>query len=431
MAPQREYRDLNKLSPETAAAYPAAPVTSKTPVYRDILFSDITATVQSGRRAGLIWGLPEAPVRSLVLRNVTITADRPLGIYNALGVRIEHCNITTPEEVEPLVSSNAQFEGKVDLPPRAPQLNPVEIAADGSGDFKTIQEALAVSKESAVLHLKPGIYEGPIIVPASKAHITFRGDDAEKTIITWSRNMQDPIPTGSDGFNPGVQIIGNDFCAENVTFRNTSGDHGQALALRVDGDRAVFRKCRILSWQDTLMLNRGRQYFSECYIEGRVDFIYGDGTTVFDHCRVHSKNGGFITAASTPAEKPFGFVFLHCALTGDAVPWIDPQGHAPSKITKLPNTELGRPWRPYGSVAFLNCEMGGHIKPGGWDNWRNPENEHTARFVEFGSTGPGANLETRVPWSKQLTPEEASKITVASVLAGPDGWKPLTGKFQK
>ncbi len=190
MAPQREYRDLNKLSPETAAAYPAAPITSKTPIYRDILFSDITATVQSGRRAGLIWGLPEAPVRNLVLRNVTITADRPLGIYNAQGVRIEHCNITTPEEVEPLVSSNAQFEGKVDLPLRAPQPKPVEIAADGSGDFKTIQEAFALSKESAVLHLKPGIYEGPIIVPASKAHITFRGDDAEKTIITWNRNME-------------------------------------------------------------------------------------------------------------------------------------------------------------------------------------------------------------------------------------------------
>jgi pectinesterase len=447
MATQREYRDLNKLSPETAAAYPAAEVTNRTPLYHDITFSDITATAQSGRRAGLIWGLPEAPVRDLVLRNVHITADRPLGIYDAQGVRVEHCEIVTPENVEPLESVNAQFEGTVHLaaaarlqkgkagsvPAPAPAVVPkrvLMVAADGSGDFKTLQEALAAvpekGGEGTVLHLKPGVYEGPVVVPVAKRRMSFEGDDAERTIITWNRNMKDPVPVGIDGFNPGVQILGDGFRAENLTFQNTSGDRGQGVAVRVDADRVVFQKCRFLGWQDTLMLNRGRQYFRECYIEGRVDFIFGDGTAVLDHCQVHSKNGGFITAASTPAEKPFGFVFLHCQLTGDTVPWVNPDANADAakKAAKLPNTLLGRPWRPHASVAFIQCEMGAHLKPGGWDNWGKAENEGTARFVEFGNTGPGAAVEGRVPWAKRLTADDAAKITVSAVLAGRDGWKP-------
>ena len=105
-------------------------------------------------------------------------------------------------------------------------------------------------------------------------------------------------------------VLGDDFRAENITFQNTSGDHGQALALRVDGDRASFKNCRMLGWQDTLMMNQGRQYFADCYIEGRVDFIYGSATGVFAKCEIKSKNGGHVTAASTPENQAFGFVFL-------------------------------------------------------------------------------------------------------------------------
>jgi pectinesterase len=252
------------------------------------------------------------------------------------------------------------------------------------------------------------------------------GEDAATTIITYDKNVNDPIPAGIDKFNPAVHVVADNFRARKLTFQNTSGDHGQALALRIDSDRVVLTDCRLLGWQDTLMVNNGRQYFKDCHIEGRVDFIYGSGTAVFDHCTVHSKNGGYVTAASTPPDHPFGLVFLNCKLTGDDVPWQAPPGGAqPAKPTK-PNklAYLGRPWRPYGSVAFIHCELGDHVRPEGWHNWGKPENEKTARYVEYGNTGPGAKPDKRVPWSKQLTEDEATQITIAKVLGGTDGWRP-------
>jgi pectinesterase len=305
------------------------------------------------------------------------------------------------------------------------------VAVDGSGDFKTVQDAIKSAPDNGsdqtIIHIKPGTYEGPIIVARSKAKITLQGDDPKTTTITWSRNVQDPIPEGADKFNPGMQVLADDFRAENLTIENTSGNHGQALALRLDGDRAVVKNCRITGWQDTLMINNGRQYFKDCFISGRVDFIYGSATAVFDHCEIHSRNGGHITAASTPQNREFGFVFLNCNLTGDAAPWVKPaSGPAsqpvPDKLT--PQADLGRPWRPYAAVAYINCQMGDHIKPQGWDNWRNPANEKTARYVEYNSTGPGANPDKRFPWTKQLTKEEAEKYTVKNILSGSDNWNP-------
>ena len=305
----------------------------------------------------------------------------------------------------------------------------ITVATDGSGDFKTLQEAVAAAPdkgpERIIIHIKAGTYQGPVIVPKAKPNVSFEGEDAATTIITCDKNVNDPIPAGSDKFNPAVQIVGDDFRAEKLTIQNTSGDHGQALAMRLDSDRVVVKNCRLLGWQDTLMVNNGRQYFESTYIEGRVDFIYGSGTAVFDRCTIHSKNGGYVTAASTPQDHPFGFVFLNCKLTGDDVPWQAPPGTPnvkPSKPSKP--TYLGRPWRPYGSVSFIGCELGDHIRPEGWHNWGKAENEKTARYAEYGNTGPGAKADKRVTWSKQLTKEEANHITVEKVLGGSDGWKP-------
>ncbi|MEA3188685.1 MAG: pectinesterase [Chthoniobacter sp.] len=306
----------------------------------------------------------------------------------------------------------------------------ITVSAEGDGDYKTVQEAIAAvpdnSQETSVIHIKAGIYQGPVIVPATKSNVTLEGDDTEKTVITWDRNVKDPIPEGANKFNPCMHVLADNFRAEKLTIQNTSGDHGQALALRIDGDRIVLKNCRLLGWQDTLMINKGRQYFKDCYIEGRVDFIYGDGTAVFDHCEIKSKNGGHITAASTPQEHPYGFVFMECKLTGDPAPWVDPTGAAatPKPSSGPPMADLGRPWRPYGSVTYLNCEMGDHIKPEGWNNWSKPENETTARYAEYNTRGPGAHPDKRAPWTKQLTKEEAEKITLETVLGGTDGWKP-------
>lgn len=305
------------------------------------------------------------------------------------------------------------------------------VSADGSGTHTTVQAAIAAAPDNGAkpfrILIKPGTYEGQMLVPKSKSHIQLIGEEMENTVLTYGLNvLEADAKTISPFRGTGVIVLGDDFKAKNITFQNTSGDRGQALALRVDGDRAVFNHCQMLGWQDTLMINRGRDYFTNCLVAGRVDFIYGSATAMFDHCEIRSKNGGHVTAANTPKDQPFGFVFMNCQLTGDPHPWINSQGVAvnTNKDGTVSKADLGRPWRPYASITYLNCELGDHIKPEGWNNWRNPTNELTARFAEYHNTGPGANPDQRFKWAKQLTDAEAAKITRESILAGKDHWNP-------
>jgi pectinesterase len=307
------------------------------------------------------------------------------------------------------------------------------VSADGSGTHTTVPDAIAAAPDSGtnpfVILLKPGTYPGQIIVPKEKRNVHFVGEELENTVLTYALNVYETNTETDLRFKgTGVIVLGDDFRAENVTFRNTSGDQGQALALRVDGDRAVFNHCRMLGWQDTLMVNNNRQYFTNCYIEGRVDFIYGSATATFDRCEIRSKNGGHITAANTPQDHPFGFVFLNCKLTGDPAPWVNPANPAAAVPGRKPMADLGRPWRPFASVTYLHCEMGDHIKPEGWNNWGKAGNEKAARYAEYRSTGPGANPAARVKWSKQLTDVEAGAFAVQNILRGSDGWNPAAGR---
>ena len=295
------------------------------------------------------------------------------------------------------------------------------VAADGSGNFKTVQEAInAVPQNTrfdnpAIIHVKPGIYRELIYVQHEKRFVHLVGDDPEKTILTYNLNANmiglDGKPIGTFR-TPSTFIDADDFTVENITFENSAGPVGQALAIRVEGDRVVFRNCRFLGWQDTMLINRGRQYFENCYITGHVDFIFGAATAWFEHCHIHILRDGYITAASTPPQQQFGFVFSHCQITSDG-PTI--------------KTYLGRPWRPYASTIFLNTEMSEVIRPEGWNNWNQPEREKTVRYAEFGSTGAGAKPDQRVKWAKQLTEAEAKLITLEKVLNGPDNWNPKTG----
>lgn len=303
------------------------------------------------------------------------------------------------------------------------------VSFDGSGTHTNVQSAIAAAPDNGTswftILVKPGVYQGEFVIPQTKRFVRIVGEEMENTVLTWPYNVNDRKSAATCQFDPGMVVAANNFCAENLTVENTSGDHGQALALRVDADRVAFNHCRILGWQDTLMVNNGRQYFTNCYVAGRVDFIYGSGTAVFDHCEIHSRNGGHVTAASTPKDRPFGFVFLNCHLTGDSQPWINPtNATATNLVANKAYADLGRPWRPYGSVAYLNCEMDAHIKPTGWNNWGNVTNEITARYAEYHSTGPGANPEKRVKWMRQLTDEEAKGFTIENVLRGADGWNP-------
>jgi len=295
------------------------------------------------------------------------------------------------------------------------------VAADGSGQFKTVQEAIDAAPTNStrpfVICIKPGTYRQHLFIPADKPYVTLLGTAATNTILTGSNNVNTIGPNGkklSTADSSTVLVRAENFTAENVTFEDTAGNHGQALAFYITGDRGIFRHCRFLGWQDTLRADaaRGgeaRQYFVDCEIVGHVDFIYAAATAVFDHCHIHCLADGYITAASTPQNVPFGYVFLNCRVTTEPT------------VTR---TYLGRPWRPYAAVAFLNTELPAAIAPQGWYNWDNPTNELTARYAEYQSTGPGANPDARVKWAHQLTGDEARTYTVENVLKGTDGWNP-------
>ncbi len=291
------------------------------------------------------------------------------------------------------------------------------VAADGSGQYSTVQEAINAAPQTTnstncwTILVKPGTYKEVIYVQREKRFVHLVGEDAAKTVLTFNLNAN---LTGLDGKaigtfrTPSVYIDADDFTVENLTLENSAGPVGQALALRVDGDRGVFRNCRFLGWQDTILVNRGRHYFEGCYIAGHVDFIFGGATVWFERCHIHCLRNGYITAASTPQEHAFGYVFANCKITGE----LDVK------------TYLGRPWRPYAGTIFLNTDMSAVVRPEGWHNWGKPEREQTVRYAEFHSTGPGASPETRVKWSHQLTEAEAKAITIENVLSGADGWKP-------
>ena len=293
------------------------------------------------------------------------------------------------------------------------------VAGDGTGDFKTVQEAINASPQTTsatqpwTIRIKPGTYKEHLYIQREKRFLRLLGEDAATTILTFDLNANLPGPDGikiGTFRTPSTQIDADDFTAENLTFENSAGPVGQALAIRLDGDRHVFRHCRFLGWQDTILVNRGRHYFEDCDVTGHVDFIFGGGTDWFERCHIHCLRDGYITAASTPQETPFGYVFNRCRITAE---------------TPEVKTYLGRPWRDFAATIFLNCEMAGNIRPEGWHNWGKPNREQTSRYSEYGSTGPGANPAARVPWAKPLTAAAVEAITVERVFASGDGWNPL------
>jgi pectinesterase len=288
------------------------------------------------------------------------------------------------------------------------------VAADGSAPFKSVQQAImavpsGTREMPVIIHIAPGTYSELIYIQREKRFFKLVGDRAANTILDF--NLYAGI-TNAEGKpigtfkTPSTTIDADDFSAENLTFQNSAGPVGQALAIRVDGDRASFHHCRFLGWQDTILINRGRQYFDDCYIAGHVDFIFGAATAWFEKCEIHALRDGYLTAASTPQDAPFGYVFNHCKITAE--PGV--------------KTLLGRPWRQFASVTYLNCELSDAVKPLGWNDWNKPH--ETIRYAEYHSTGPGANPTNRADFSKQLTADEAKKITVEKVLGGNDGWNP-------
>src|SRR5690606_34125263 len=291
------------------------------------------------------------------------------------------------------------------------------VAPDGSGDFIHVQDAIDAVPDfrsnRTLIFIKNGVYKEKLILPTSKTNVSLIGQDKEKTIITnddfaskLNEFGEEMGTTGSSTFF----IFGNGFYAENVSFENSSGSVGQAVAVRVSADKVVFNNCNFISDQDTLYLHgsTSRQYYKDCYIEGTVDFIFGASTAFFDRCIIKSKSKGYITAASTSEDASYGMVFENCKLIGDV---------------QMQSVYLGRPWRNHAQTVWINCYMGEHIKLQGWHNWNKPDAEHTVFYAEYNSIGPGAQGD-RVVWAKQLSQTQALEYTKERVLKGNDNWNP-------
>lgn len=290
------------------------------------------------------------------------------------------------------------------------------VAKDGSGDFFTVQEAINAvpdfrkNKRTTIL-VRKGEYKERVIIPECKINVSLIGE--EGAVITddnyaSKKNIFGDEMSTSDSST--VYIYAPDFYAEHITFANTAGRVGQAVACFIDGDRAYFKNCRFLGNQDTLYTygKESRQYYEGCYIEGTVDFIFGWSTAVFKDCEIHSLGDGYVTAPSTDQGKAYGYVFWNCRLTA-----ADEAG----------KVYLSRPWRPYAQAVYIQCEMGKHIVPEGWNNWGKASNEQTVYYAEYQSTGEGANPSARVKYSHQLA--DISKYQPEQVLAGNDGWNPI------
>lgn len=299
----------------------------------------------------------------------------------------------------------------------------ITVDKSGIGDFIKIQEAINSTRDLGPgfveIHIKNGIYREKLEIPTWKHKLRLVGENRDKTIITNNdfSGKKDSI-TGdilSTFTSFTLLVSGNEVELENLTIKNSSCGEGQAVALHVEGDRFISTNVNILGCQDTLYAATGssRQYYSNCYIEGTTDFIFGQATALFEGCTIKSLRNSFITAAATTQNQNFGFVFLNCKLIAD---------------DDVNEVYLGRPWRPYAQTVFINSELGDHIVPEAWDAWKGdemfPKKEKTTFYAEYKNSGPGADTNDRVKWSKQLSKKDTKQYTPENIFKRKDSWNP-------
>jgi pectinesterase len=319
---------------------------------------------------------------------------------------------------------------RVRVDPSAP------TAAPGNEDrtiFPTIQNAMDHHPwpgpgGRVYIEIAPGTYHERVIITQNHTNITLIGTgiSPEDVVITNSLNAK---TAGGTFFTETVEINGTGFEADNITFENAAGNTGQAVAVADRADRSIFKHCRFLGHQDTLFADYGRQYYVDSYIEGGVDFIFGNAAAVFNRSEIHANGAGYLTAQSrTSPNQTTGYIILNSKVTSsinhEAAPMDASTPGAKSTASARNSIGLGRPWRPYSLVIYIDTELPADLNPAGWNNWNNPTNEKTAYYAESNSTGPGANPSARVPWSHQLTAAEAKRYLPATFLRGTDNWQP-------
>ena len=306
----------------------------------------------------------------------------------------------------------AQAKDKYDNP------DTLVVSRDGTGQFRNVAEAIEVCRAfmeyHKVIYVKKGTYKEKLVVPQWLTNIEICGEDRDKTIITWDDHANIFMPEIGKGMGTfrtyTLKIQGSRITLKNITIENNSARLGQAVALHTEGDCLTFINCRFLGHQDTIYTGNAkcRHYFKDCYLDGTTDFIFGPSTAWFENCDIFCKADSYITAASTPQDVYYGYIFNNCHIT------------TASNVTKV---YLGRPWRDYGYTLFMNCDLPRQIRPEGWHQWR-PEAVKTARYMEYNNRGEGAATGQRVAWSRQLTKKEAQQITLEQVFSRHDQWNP-------
>ncbi|WOL09400.1 hypothetical protein Cni_G18153 [Canna indica] len=302
------------------------------------------------------------------------------------------------------------------------------VAADGSGDYKTIGEAVeaapAKSKKRYVIRIKAGTYAENVEVPKKKTNIMFVGDGRTTTVITGSRNVKD----GSTTFRSAtLAAVGEGFLARGLRIENTAGpSKHQAVALRVGSDLSAFYDCEILGYQDTLYVHSLRQFFRGCLVQGTVDFIFGNAAAVLQDCDIqvrrpdpNQKNMVTASGREDPNE-PTGIVIHRSRIA--AAPDLEP-------VKASFKTYLGRPWKEYARTVVLESEIDGVIEAEGWHEWNGPFATETLYYGEYRNTGAGAGTDGRVKWKgyRVITDaSEAAEFTPGNFIAG-SNWLQETG----
>ena len=319
-----------------------------------------------------------------------------------------------PKGVGPFIMASLEWE-RLPVKPQSPATplagDTLVVARDGSGQYRTLAEAIervrVFMDYNVTIFVKKGTYKEKLIIPEQLENVEIVGEDRDQTIITFDDHAN--INKMGTFRTYTMKVEGNKLTFRNLTIENNAPQMGQAVALHTEGDCIKFINCRFLGNQDTIYTGGryARLYFKNCYIEGTTDFIFGPATALFEDCHIHCKRNSYITAASTPQEVKYGYIFKKCKIT------------ATPEVAKM---YLGRPWRPYGYTLFMECEMGDFIVPAGWHNWGKVDNEKTARYLEYKNTGAGANKAERVAWSRQLTKKEVEAITYENIFSSERTW---------
>jgi pectinesterase len=297
----------------------------------------------------------------------------------------------------------------------------IVVAKDGTGNYTTLQAAFnAVTDNNSsrtVIYIKNGTYKQVVTLKSTKKNVTIIGESRDGVILTYDNyaskiNTSTGVAYGTSG-SASNYIYGSGFYALNVTFQNSAGAVGQALAIYVDADKAVFKNCKFIGNQDTYYGGRNRQFFHDCYFEGTTDFLFGPSTSVFETCKLYTKGGSAITAASTESYVTYGYVFLGCTVLG----------------ASGVSTCLGRPWGDYAATSYLNCSMTSVIKAVGWSDWGSTAKQSTARYSEYNNTGAGATLSSRPSWIKRLTAAQAANYTILNIFKTTYASSPVTDNW--